>query len=76
MNFPKKEHGCLADSLRDFLKTFDVAAKCLQIRLPRHNPEIGSKKSKNNLSTHYYKEIIERSLKQVRPTFRFEYNKF
>ena len=31
----KKELACLADSLRDFRKTFDYASKCIQIPLPK-----------------------------------------
>ena len=32
VNMPKRELTCLADSLRDFLKTFDQPSKCIRIR--------------------------------------------
>ena len=38
----------MADSLRNFPKSFNNASKCLQIRLPKFKIEIGSTKSKDN----------------------------
>ena len=66
MNISKRELTCLVDSLRDFLKTFDQACKCIQIPLLKPKVEIGSTKSKNNLFVHHYNEIIERPNRQIR----------
>ena len=41
VNVFKRQLGFLAESLRDFLKTFDKASKCLQIPLPKPKSEIG-----------------------------------
>ena len=46
LNISNRELNCLVDSLRDFLKTFDHASKCIQIPLPKPKVEIGSTKSK------------------------------
>ena len=54
----KRELTCLVDNLRDFPKTFDQASKCTQIPLPKPKVEIGSKKSKDNLSAHHYNDIL------------------
>ena len=35
VNISKKELTCLVDNLRDFLKTFDQASKCIQIPQPK-----------------------------------------
>ena len=43
----------LVDSLRDLLKTFNHASKCIQIPLPMPKVEIGSRKSKDNPFDHY-----------------------
>ena len=40
VNISKRELTCLVDNLRDFLKTFDQASKCIQIPLPKANVEI------------------------------------
>ena len=70
VNNSKKELTCLVDNLRDFLKTFDQAIKCIQIPLPKPKVEIGSTKSKNNLFTHHYNDIFEHPNRQVRLSFR------
>ena len=57
VNISKRELTCLVDNLRDFLKTFGQASKCVQIPLPKPKAEIGSTKSKDNLFAHYYNEI-------------------
>ena len=57
VNISKKELTCLLDNLRDFLKTFDQASKCLQIPLPKPKVEIGSTKSKDNVFVHHYNDI-------------------
>ena len=75
MNISKKELTCLVDNLRDFLKTFDQASKCIQIPLPKHKVEIGSTKSKYNLFAHHYTDIIEHPNRQIRLSFRLENNK-
>ena len=46
VNLSKRELTCLVDSLRDFLKTFDKASKCIQIPVPKPKVEIGAEKSK------------------------------
>ena len=74
MNISKRELTCLVDNLRDFLKTFDQANKCIQIPLPKPNVEIGSTKPKDNLFAHYYNHIIEHSNRQFRLSFRFGNN--
>ena len=41
VNVSKREITCLVDSLRDFLKTFDHASKCIQIpRFPYGSPKL------------------------------------
>ena len=70
----KRELTCLVNSLRDFLKTFDQASKCIQIPLPKPKVEIGSTKSKDNLFAHYYKDIVEHPNRQSRLSFRFGNN--
>ena len=74
MNISKTELTCLVDNLRDFLKTFDQASKCIQIPLPKPNVEIGSTKSKDNQFAHYYNDIIEHPNRQSRLSFRFGNN--
>ena len=49
----QKELIFLIDSLRDFLKTVDEASKCLQKSFLKPKAQIGSIKSKDNLSAHY-----------------------
>ena len=71
VNISKREFTCLVDNLRDFLKTFDQASKCIQIPLPKPKVEVGSTKSKDNLFTHYYNDIIEHPKRQIRLSFRF-----
>ena len=74
VNTSKGELTCLVDSLRNFLKTFDQASKCIQIPLSKPKVEIGSTKSKDNLFAHYYNDIIEHPNRQIRPSFRFGNN--
>ena len=75
VNIPKRELTCLVDNLRDFLKTFDQASKCIQVTLPKPKLETGSTKSKDNLFVHYYNNIIEHPNRQIRLSFRFGNNK-
>ena len=74
MNIYKRKLTFLVDSLRDFLKTFYQARKCIQIPLPKAKVEIGSTKSKDDLFAHYYKDIIEHPNRQIRLWFRFGNN--
>ena len=74
VNISKRELTSLVDSLRDFLKTFDHASKCIQIPLPKPKVEIGSTKSKNNLFAHYYNHTIKHPNRQIRLSFRFGNN--
>ena len=74
VNISEKELTCLADNLRDFLKTFDQATKCVQIPLPKPKVEIGSTKSRENLFGHYYNDITEHRNRKVRLSFRFGNN--
>ena len=74
MNISKRELTCLVDTLRDFLKTFDQASKCIQIPLPKPKVEIGSTKSKDNLFVHQYNDIIEHPNRQIRLSLRFGNN--
>ena len=71
MNNSKGELTCLVDSLRDFLKNFDWASKCIQIPLPKLKFEIGSTKSKDSFFAHYYNDIIEHPIRQIQLSFRF-----
>ena len=59
VNISKRELTCLVDKLRDFLKIFNQASKCIQILLQKPKVEIGSTKSKDNLFAHYYNDILE-----------------
>ena len=74
VNISKRELTCLVDNLRDFFNTFDQASKCIQIPLPKPKVEIGSTKSKDNLFTHHYNDIIEHPNRQIRLSFRFGNN--
>ena len=70
----EREIPLLVDSLRDFLKTFDHASKCIQIPHPKPKVEIGSTKSKDNLFAHNYDDIIEHSSRHTRLSFRLGNN--
>ena len=76
LNISKRELTCLVDNLRDILKTFDQASKCIQIPLPKPKVESGSAKSKDNLFVHHYNDndINEHPNRQIRLSFRFENN--
>ena len=74
VNISRKELTCLVDNLRDFLKTFDQASKCIQIPLPKPKVEIGYTTSKDNLFAHYYNDIIEHPNRRIRLSFRFGNN--
>ena len=74
MNISKRELTCLVENVRNFLKTFDQASKCIQIPLTKTKVEIGSTKSKDNLFVHHYNDIIEHPNRQIRLSFRFGNN--
>ena len=74
VNISKRKLTCLVDSLRNFLKTFDKACKCIQILLSKPKVEIGSTKSKDNLFAHHYNDIIEHPNRQILLSFRFGNN--
>ena len=74
VNISKRELTCLVDNLRDFVKSFDQASKCIQIPLSKPKVEIGSTKSKDNLFAHHYNDIIEHPNRQIRSSFRFGNN--
>ena len=46
VNISKRELTCLVNNLRDLLKTFYQASKCIQIPLPKPKVEIGSQSQK------------------------------
>ena len=71
MNISKRELICFVDNLRDFLKTFDQASKCIQIPPAKPKFEIESTKSKDNLFVRYYKDTIEHPNRKIRLSFRF-----
>ena len=68
----KKDIVSLLDSLGEFLKTFDQANKVSQIPLPKPKFEIGFTKSKDELFSHCYKDLVEQLTRQVRLLFLFE----
>ena len=70
----KRKPSSVVDRLRDFLKTFEKATKCLQNPLLKHKIEIGSTESKDNLFGRYYNDIIENPNRQKCLSFRFENN--
>ena len=72
VNISISELTCLVDSLCNFLKTIDQASKCIQFSLRKPKVGIGSTKSKDNLFTLYYNDIIEHPNRQIRLSFRFE----
>ena len=74
VNISKRELTCLVDNLRDFLKTFDQAGKCIQIPLPKPKVEIGSTKSKDNPFAHHYYDITEQPNRQIPLSFRLGNN--
>ena len=59
VSISKKEIESLLDSLGEFLKAFDQANKVSQIPLPKPKFEIGFTKPKDELFSHFYKDIVE-----------------
>ena len=68
----KKEIESLLDSLGEFLKAFDQANKVSQIPLSKPNFDIGFTKAKDELFSHFYKEIFEHLNRQNPLSFRFD----
>ena len=75
VSISKNEIESLLDSLEEFLKAFDQANKVSQIPLPKPNFEIGFRRSKDELFSQCYKDIVEHLHRQLRISFRFEKNK-
>ena len=57
-----------------FFQNSAHANKCRQILLSKLKVEIGSTKSKDNVSAHYYNDIIEQPKRRICLTFRFGNN--
>ena len=74
VSISKNEIESLLDSLGEFLKAFDQANKVSQIPLPRPEFEIGFTKAKDELFSHFYKDIVEHLSRQILISFRFEKN--
>ena len=68
----KKEIQTLLDSLGEFLKAFDQAIKLSQIPSTKSKIEIGFTKTKDELFSHCYKDIVEHLNRRIRLSFRFE----
>ena len=60
--------------MRKFLKIFDQTSKCIHIPLSKPKVLIGSTKSKDNLFAHYYNDIPEHPIRQIRLSFRLRNN--
>ena len=67
----KKENESLLDSLGEFFKAFDKANKVSQIPLPKYKFEIEFTKTKDELFSHCYKNIVERMNRQFRLLYQF-----
>ena len=72
--FPKKKLSLL-DSLGDFFKAFDQTNKVLQLPLTKPKFEIGFTKTKDELFSHCYKDIVEHLNRHIRLSFRLEKKK-
>ena len=75
VSISKNEIESRLDSLGEFLKAFDQANKVSQIPLTKPKFEIGFTKSKDEVFSHCYKDIVEYLNRQIRISFRFEKNK-
>ena len=51
VNISKRELTCVVNNLRDFLKIFDKASKCIQIPLPKLRLDLQSQKKNSLLIT-------------------------
>ena len=75
VSISKNEIESLIDSLAEFLKAFDQANKVSQIPLPKPKFDIGFTKTKDEMFSHCYKDIVEHLKRQIRISSRFEKNK-
>ena len=75
VSISKNEIESLLDSLGEFLEAFDQANKVSQIPLPKPKFEIGFTKTKDELFSHCYKDIVEHLNRQIGISFRFRKNK-
>ena len=69
--FPNKIESLL-DSLGEFVKAFDQANKVSKLPIPKPKFEIGFSKAKDELFSHFYKNIVEQLNRQIPLSFRFE----
>ena len=74
-NISKRELSSLVDSLRNFVKDFDQASKCLEIPLPKRKVDITSTKSKDDLFNYIIMISFERSDIHIRLSLPFGNNK-
>ena len=74
VSISKKRIETPLDSLGEFLKVFYQVNKVSQVSLPKPKFEIGFTKAKDELFSHFYKDIVEHLNRQIRLSFRFEKN--
>ena len=72
ISISKQEIESLLDSLGEFRKAFDQANKVSQIPLPKPQFETEFTKTKDELFSHCYKDIVEHLNRQIRLAFQFE----
>ena len=70
-----KELAAILNTLRQFLKQYDSAAKFPLYPLAKPKEEIGFTLFKDELFAHYFQDIKEHCNRQIRLSFRFERNK-
>ena len=75
VSISRNEIESLLDSMDEVLKAFDQANKVSQIPLPKPKFETGFTKAKDELFSHFYKDVVEQLNRQFRKSFRFEKNK-
>ena len=75
VNLSARELTSLIICLRDFLKSFDDASKCIPIPLQKPKVEIRSTKSKDNIFGLYFNDTIEHANRQNVLPFRFGNNR-
>ena len=74
VSISKEEIESSLDRSYEFLKAFDQANKVSQIPLSKPKVEIGFTKAKDELFSHFCKEIVEHLNRQIRLSFRLEKN--
>ena len=75
VSISKKEIESVLDTLGEFFKAFVQADKVSQIPLPKPKFEIGFTKAKDELFSHFYKDLVEHLNRQTPLSFPFEKNK-